>query len=268
MRLQGGYDKIKSRKFIQSVTHEVKLMDKGQYYLEHVKVPWGKMFYDMLFEQLTIPQSPKLNILDFGSGLGVTANHFAAWHNVTAVEPSEEMIANSFRENEYRQIQGGIEKLMEFEDESFDIIFCHNVLEYIEHKEPIIAEQLRVLKPCGVLSIVKHNRVGRVFGTAVAKSNPKKALSLLDATANDKNDYLGMQYIFSNEYISSLAEKYNGNVKEIFGMRAFYALGQDNSIKYTDEWYQDMLTLEHAVASIDEYRNAAFFNHLLIKKCE
>ena len=241
-------------------------MDKGKYYLEHINLPWGRMFYDILFGQFIIPQSPKLNILDFGSGLGVTANHFAAWHNVTAVEPSQEMINNCIKENEYRQIQGGIEKLAEFEDKSFDIIFCHNVLEYIEDKEPVIAEQMRVLKPCGILSVVKHNRIGRVFGTAVFKNDPKKALSLLNSDANDENDYLGTQYICSNEYISSLAEKYNGKVKEIFGIRVFYALGQDNAVKYTDEWYQSMLMLENAVASVDEYKNAAFFNHLIIKK--
>ena len=243
-------------------------MDKGKYYLEHVQMPYGRMFYDILFEQLNITQSPRLNILDFGSGLGVTANHYAAWHDVTAIEPSEETLGYSFRENAYRQIKGGIEKLSEHEDNSFDAALCHNVLEYIEHKEPVVAELLRVLKPSGVLSIVKHNRVGRIFGTAVFKNDPKKALALLDSNANDKNDYLGTQYLYSNEYIASLAEKYNGKVQEVLGMRTFYALGQDNSVKYTDEWYQNMLTLEHAVARVDEYRNAAFFSHMIIRKRE
>jgi SAM-dependent methyltransferase len=209
-----------------------------------------------------------LHILDFGSGLGVVANHFAKCHDVTAVEPSEGMISNSFRENKYRQMQGGIEKLTEFDDKSFDIVFCHNVLEYVENKEPIILELLRVLKSGGFLSIVKHNRVGRVFATAVFKNDPIKALALLDSNTNDKNDYLGTQYIYSNEYISSLVEKYNGKVEKIFGIRAFYALGQDNSVKYTDEWYQNMLTLENAVMRVDDYRNVAFYNHLIVNKFE
>ena len=67
----------------------------------------------------------------------------------------------------------------------------NNVLEYIEDKEPIIAEFMRVLEPGGILSVVKHNRVGRVIGTAVFKNDPKKALMLLDASANDKHIYLG-----------------------------------------------------------------------------
>jgi SAM-dependent methyltransferase len=241
-------------------------MNNVKEYLELVKAPWGKMFYDLLFEQLNISQFPKLKILDFGSGLGVTANHYAALHDVTAIEPNEEMINNSIKENNYRQIQGGIEKLIDFENKSFDIVFCHNVLEYIKNKEPIISELLRVLKSGGILSVVKHNRVGRVIGTAVFKNDPKKALSLLDENANDKHIYLGTQYIYSNDYVSALADENGGRVKAIYGIRAFYALGQDNSVKYTDEWYANMLALENAVANIDDYKNAAFHNHLLIEK--
>ena len=163
-------------------------MDSVKEYAELVKAPWGRMFYDLLFMQLDIPQSTKQNILDFGSGLGVTANHFAAVHDVTAVEPDEDMINNSFRAHEYRQIHGGIEKVAGFADESFNIILCHNVLEYIEEKEPVIAELLRVLDSGGFLSIVKHNRVGRVFNTAVFNNDPQKALALLDANANDKSN--------------------------------------------------------------------------------
>ena len=180
-------------------------MDTVKDYVDLVKTPWGRMFYDMLFIQLSIPQTTNLNILDFGSGLGVTANHYAVWHNVTAIEPNPEMIESSFNENKYKQINGGVNDLAEFQTDKFDYIFCHNVLEYIEGKEPIITELLRVLKAGGILSVVKHNRVGRVLHTAVFKNDPQKAISLQDANANDKNNYLGTQYIYSNDYISTFA---------------------------------------------------------------
>jgi len=241
-------------------------MDNIKDYVELVKAPWGKMFYDLLFMQLDVPQSPKLKILDFGSGLGVTSNHFAARHDVTAVEPNIEMIDNSHRKNPYKQIQGGAGKLTDFENNYFDMVLCHNVLEYIEVKEPIIAELLRVLKSGGLLSIVKHNRVGRVFQTAVFKNDPKKALALLDDNANDKNNYLGTQYIYSNNDVAAWVDKHGGEIKKILGMRAFYALGQDNAVKYDDEWYKNMLELEIRTAEIDEYKNAAFLNHLFVYK--
>ena len=241
-------------------------MDSVKEYVELVKAPWGRMFYDLVFTQLDIPQTPRMKILDFGSGLGVTANHYAAWHDVTAIEPNEEMIDNSHKENVYTQIHGSIEKIKLMKDFSFDIILCHNVLEYIEDKEPIVAELLRLLKSGGILSIVKHNRVGRILHTSVFKNDPQKALELLDENTNDKSNYLGTQYIYANDYIAALANKYSGKIKEVYGMRAFYALGQNNTVKYTDEWYENMLLLENRTATIDEYKQAAFFNHLLIEK--
>jgi len=243
-------------------------MDSVKDYVELIKAPWGKMFYDLMFIQIGILHTPRLKILDFGSGLGVTSNHFAKWHDVTAIEPNQEMISNSSHENPYTQICGGIEKVTEFVHETFDVIICHNVLEYIEKKEPIISELLRVLKSGGILSIIKHNRVGRVFGTAVFKNDPKKALALIDNNVNDNNNYLGTQYIYSNDDVKKWISKYNGEIIKYMGMRTFYALGQDNTIKYEDEWFKNMLILENHVAEIDVYRSAAFYSHLLIKKTE
>jgi SAM-dependent methyltransferase len=241
-------------------------MDKVQNYVELVKEPWGKMFYDLLFIQLALPMSPRLRILDFGSGLGVTASHYAAWHEVTAIEPNNEMTENRRTENPYTQISGGVESLAAFGDGFFDVVFCHNVLEYIEDKEPVIAEIMRVLKPGGCLSLVKHNRVGRVFHRAVFWNDPKKALLQTDHSATDKNDYLGTQYIYSNEDAKKWLAKHKGSVSRILGMRTFYALGQDNSIKYDKEWYNNMLALEAHAADIAEFKNAAFLNHLLVEK--
>ncbi len=240
-------------------------MDSVKDYLEFVKAPWGKMFYDLLFMQLNITDSPRLKILDFGSGLCVTADRYAAWHDVTAVEPNEEMIAHRFRKNTYTQIQGGVEKLSAFEDGTFDFIFCHNVLEYIEDKEPVVAELMRILKPGGTLSVIKHNRAGRVFHSAVFWNDPKTALSLLEDGDSD-GGCLGTQHLYSNEGMKEWSERYGGRIVHIFGLRAFFALGQDNKIKFTDAWVRDMLILEQAAAEKPAYREAAFFNHLLIAK--
>jgi len=241
-------------------------MDSAKDYAQLVQEPWGKIFYDLLFLQLNLPPSPKQKILDFGAGLGVTSNHYAKWHEVIAVEPNKEMIENRRAENPYKIIHGGIEVIAKYENSYFDMVLCHNVLEYVEEKEPIIVELMRVLKPGGILSLVKHNRTGRVFQTAVFKNDPKKALSLLDININDKSNYLGTQYIYSNDDAAKMVEKYGGIVDRFLGMRAFYALGQDNAVKYYDEWYQNMVALEIAVSDIDEYKNAAFLSHMLENK--
>ena len=74
-------------------------------YRELIQKPWGRMFYEMIFRQLNLSDGKPLKILDFGAGFCVTASHYAENHNVTAVEPDENMLR--FRiDAEYQLING------------------------------------------------------------------------------------------------------------------------------------------------------------------
>lgn len=86
----------------------------------------------------------KKKILDFGSGEGITANHYAGENDVIAIEPSEEMLSKTWKDNEYTQITGDIHALSAFKDETFDLIICHNVLEYIDDKAAVVKALARV----------------------------------------------------------------------------------------------------------------------------
>ena len=51
-----------------------------------------------------------------------------------------------------------------------------------------------------------------------------------------------------------------------FGIRTFWDL-QQNQQKHGDEdWQEKMMQLELRVSQIQEYRDIAFFHHLLLKK--
>lgn len=203
------------------------------------------------------------NILDFGSGEGITANHFAENNNVVAIEPSEEMLVNRWRDFEYRQIQGDVKKLLAFEDNTFDMIICHNVLEYIEDKKEVLAELYRVLKPNGLLSIVKHNRAGRVMQMAVLLDELEKANELLDGKNSTASKFGAIRY-YEDEMISEWTAglKY----KDCFGIRTFWDLQQNQEKHNSEEWQDRMMRLELRVSQMDEYRQIAFFHHLLFTK--
>ena len=90
-----------------------------------IKIPaWERLFKKIVWKQIGNLEGKK--ILDFGSGEGITANHFAGNNDVTAIEPSEEMLSNAWKDNEYNQIVGDVNALSVFNDETFDIIICHN----------------------------------------------------------------------------------------------------------------------------------------------
>ena len=94
-------------------------------YLENMKKPWSVLYYRLVWQQL--PQVTNCKVLDFGSGLGITANHLAKNNDVVAIEPDAGMIDMRICDNNYEQIIGNIEQLKEQDDNSFDVIICHNV---------------------------------------------------------------------------------------------------------------------------------------------
>ena len=78
--------------------------------------PWEQLFKRVLWAQLGDLRGKR--ILDFGSGVGVTACHYAAENEVIAVEPSAESVAKRWDEHPYRQIVGSLEALRQMEDGS------------------------------------------------------------------------------------------------------------------------------------------------------
>ncbi len=237
-------------------------------YRNMVEQPWGRMFYDQIFRQLVIPGEPRKRILDFGAGFCLTAGHYAKEHDVIAVEPSSEMLELRVRgaapaSDPFTLVAQGVEYLETLEASSFDVVICHNVLEYVDDKEKILEELVRVLKPGGILSIIKHNLLGRAFASAVMADDPQAALDLLNDTV--ETSMFGKRTVYTNEYLDQC---FSGRMRltESFGIRAFYGLSSNNEIKYTDEWYQAMLALETKASTMEEFRKVAFFNHLLFTK--
>ena len=232
-------------------------------YRKMVEQPWGRMFYELIYKQLNIPDDKRIRILDFGAGFCITANHYAENHDVIAVEPNEEMCSLRVDNNDYTLIRQGLDYLKTVPDNSVDVAICHNVLEYAEEKEEILKQLVRILKPEGILSVIKHNLLGRVMGSAVLGDNPKAALDLLNDVAEDS--MFGSRSVYSNQLlIDALSE--NMVLIDLYGIRTFFGLSSNNEIKFTDEWYQAMLELEIRTGTMDEFRKIAFFNHLIFKK--
>lgn len=223
--------------------------------------PWDRMLKRIVWKQLGEIEGKK--ILDFGSGEGITANHFADKNTVVAVEPSEEMLRNRWADYKYTQIVGDVSKLSELEKESFDLIICHNVLEYIDDKEQVIHELCRLLKAGSMLSVVKHNRAGRVMQMAVLLDDIGKANDLLDGKDGASSQFGAIRY-YEDEQIT----KWNKGLKllDTFGICTFWRLQQNQEKQGTEEWQKQMVQLEMRVSKMEEYRKIAFFHHLFFIK--
>lgn len=223
--------------------------------------PWELLLKRILWTQIGRFQNKW--ILDFGSGIGVTANHYAAENNVVAVEPSEESVLQRWDEHSYRQIVGSTDVLRAMEDASFDVIFCHNVLEYVPDREVVLREFYRLLKPNGIISLVKHNRPGRVMQMVVLLNEFEKADALLNGEDGCASAYGTIHYYEDGD----ITKRCSGlQIKETYGIRTFWDLQQNQECHKDPAWQEKMIEAELRVSQIPPYRDIAFFHHLILVK--
>ena len=223
--------------------------------------PWEKLLKKMVWSQLGDIRGKK--ILDFGSGTGVTACHFAADNDVTAVEPCRQSVDERWMENGYTQLLGSTEVLRGMEAERLDVIFCHNVLEYAEDREIIVKELGRLLKKGGVMSVVKHNRPGRVMQMAVLLNEFERAKRLLEGKDDAASQYGTIRY-YEDSDLSKWCEALR--VERVLGIRTFWDLQQKQECHTDAEWQEKMMKLEMRVSEMEPYRSVAFFHHILLTK--
>jgi len=221
--------------------------------------PWELLQKKMTWEQLKHIHNKR--VLDFGSGNGMTANHFAIDNEVIAIEP--DTLQDRFRENNYIQIKGDIKELKNLENESFDVILCHNVFEYADEREEIIKEFSRILKKKGYLSVLKHNRVGRVMQMVVLLNNFEHANELLEGENGHAQKFGMINYYEDNELLK-WSDKFE--LERILGMRTFWDLQQNQEIQKDEAWQEKMLEIELKVSELEEYKAIAFFHHVILRK--
>ena len=222
---------------------------------------WELLQKQMAWEQLKFVHNMK--VLDFGSGSGMMSQHLAKNNDVIAIEPDKKMIEEIFVDNNYKQIIGDINELKEFDDECFDVVLCHNVLEYATGREEIINEFSRVLKRNGYLSILKHNKSGRVMQMVVLLNNFEHASELLEGKDGHAERFGKINY-YEDKDIIKWCDKFE--IEKILGMRAFWHLQQNQEIQIDEAWRKQMKEIELKASELEEYKAIAMFHHLILKK--
>ena len=231
-----------------------------QQYKQMLEQPWGKIQYEITFAQLVHLKNKK--ILDFGSGLGLVSQFLGENNEVVAIEPEKEMLF-AYPNHTYEKILGSLEQVEKFESESFDIVLCHNVLEYIEenNRENYLAELKRVLKQDGKLSIIKHNQVGEIMQAVVFSNDVDQALELLKG-----NEFRSVSFNSGTTYtIDELLEMSKMKLENYQAIRTFYSL-QMNEVKTKDNWLEKMTEMELAVCDLYPYKDISFLQHIWLVK--
>ena len=232
-----------------------------QLYYDYTVSPLGQVFYKTLFSQLDNINNKKL--LDFGSGFGFTTNFLAKNNDVTAIEIDKTMIDYCENKGDFQQIYGGLDKVKEMKDETFDVVTCHLVLEFVDNMSEILKELIRVLKKDGVLSIVRHNKNGRIIQAVVQDYDLEDAQNLLDGGFSFSSAFGDIKYYSNDDIINMVTDDLE--VKEINAIRVLASL-HSQEIQNSENWIEKILEIECKLVKNKDFINMAYFNHIIFIK--
>lgn len=131
------------------------------------------------------------------------------------------------------------------------------------HTLDIVKQFARVLKTDGKISIVKHNRAGRVMQMVVLLNDFKHAYSLLDG-----NDGMASKYGAIHYYEDTDIEKWCPElvITKTLGIRTFWDMQQNQEIHKDADWQDKMVEIEMRVSDMNGYKDIAFFHHLMFEE--
>jgi 2-polyprenyl-3-methyl-5-hydroxy-6-metoxy-1,4-benzoquinol methylase len=180
-------------------------------YAAFLETPEGRLRSDLAFANLedflsSFRDTESLRALDIGCGTGAAGVRLARLGiQVTLLDSSAEMLniaeraardAGLFERTTLKY--GGASQLTEFfSGESFDIILCHNVLEYVEDPDGVLRAAAGLLRDSSaIFSVLVRNQAGEVMKAAIQAGNLASAEDYLTAEWGNESLYGGSVRLF------------------------------------------------------------------------
>lgn len=246
-------------------------------YAAYLETPEGRLRTDLAFgnvQEFFRPQSrDPLKALDIGGGTGKVGVRLARLGlDVTLLDSSEEMLGIAGRESKAAGIAGKVtlkhggadqvEKL--FDAHSFDLILCHNVLEYVDDPDAVLRGCARLMRnSSSVLSVLVRNRAGEVLKSAIIGGDLEDAEKNLTAESVKETLYGGRSRLFSPD---ALQASLKAAALETIAMRGVRVVSDYLAAKVNRSAEHDRIfTLERELGSRPEFAAVARYTHCLAR---
>ena len=189
-------------------------------YAAYLETPEGRLRLDLAFANLQdfLPQATRsLLALDLGCGTGAIAVRLARLGlHVTLLDASEAML--DFAERAAREA-GVTERIALkhgdatqfanlFPAGSFDLILCHNILEYVDDPCAVLHSAARTLRdPSSIISVLVRNQAGEVLKAAIQDGDLAAAEHNLTAEWGHESLYGGRVRLFTAESLQAMLRR-------------------------------------------------------------
>lgn len=202
-------------------------------YAAYLETPEGRLRSDLAFANLQdfLPLVPQdsLRALDLGCGTGATAVRLARLGiHVTLVDSSAEMLDTAQRAAREAGISEKIvlkngdaaELANLFPDGSFDVILCHNVLEYVEDPDSMLRGAARALRDSSaILSVLVRNQAGEVLKAAIGAGDLGAAENSLTTEWGQESLYGGRVRLFRSDGLKAMLKAATLDTIAVRGVR-------------------------------------------------
>jgi S-adenosylmethionine-dependent methyltransferase len=263
-------------------TSDTERFESGaQKYAAYLETPEGRLRTDLAFANLEdiLPRpQPKvpLHALDVGCGTGAAGLRLARLgFHVTLLDSSKSMLEIAKLTAKKAGVADGInlragdvaQLTSLFEAASFDVIVCHNVLEFVDEPTALVRDMARTLRdPTSVLSVLVRNRAGEVLKAALLTGDLEAAETNLNAESGQESLYGGKVRLFTPDgtqemlTVSSLAT---------FAERGVRVLADylPSSISRSAD-YARIFDLERKLGTVPEYAAIARYTQCLARRSE
>ena len=237
-----------------------------QKYEDYLQSPLGWLRDQLIWQQLT-PRlaGSSLCILDAGCGPGALALRLAhLGHVVRAIDYSPSMItraqqvANIAPSGVRARLTYAVADLehlpSDLMNQSYDVILCHNVLEYIPDPSAVVQQFGKLLTAQGAVSLVVANRASLPLKTAIAGGDLGAALELVETGIQPTTVFGVAKRTFAREEMVELCANAGLLVQTTRPIRVVADL-LAQAVLVDEALRPQLLALEAALSGRPEYRD-------------
>jgi len=238
-------------------------------YERYLETPEGRLRSDLAFANLQdflpLPVQPSPCALDLGCGTGATAVRLARLgFRVTLLDSSPAMLEIADRKVKAAGVADKV-VLQEadatratslFPSASFDVILCHNLLEYVDDPLAVLCGAARLLRDSSaILSVLLRNRAGEVFKAAIQAGDLTAAENNLTAEWGRESLYGGRVRLFTSDGLQAMMQAASLAVIAERGVRILADYLPPRISRSAD--YEPIFALERKLTSRPEYAAVA-----------
>lgn len=223
-----------------------------------------------------MPDLTGLRVLDAGGGNGLASLPFAqSGALIDVVDRSMAMLhdlestaqANDLQEritahsNDIRNIK------QLFENNTFDLVICHNVIQYSPAWESLLVSMIEPLKSGGLLSLVVRNWHAEPYRISVEEHSAQELPALLDRISGPSRVFDANVLFFSASFLKNWLKKQGFSILGDYGLLCRHDTDLSADGIGAEQLLLDKLhALESAMGELEPYKHTARYLQIVARK--